>query len=102
MQLATRFMVNSLAGFFLVGFPLVLFACSPEEPQPKQFVLFVDSSASITAENSSNWLPMAAQAMANFQAGDKVTVYELPDQTRNNNFAYEGEVKPLRPRAGLD
>lgn len=101
MKSARSLLIAKLAALALAGAALSLCACGPEPPT-KHFVLFVDTSASVTAEHSQHWLPMAAQALVKFQAGDKVTVYELNDQTRNNHAAYEGEVAPLHPRASLD
>lgn len=67
----------------------------PASATPKQWVFFVDTSGSVTGEQSLHWQEMADKAMGRFKPGDSLTIYELNDRTLENSAIFSRGLEPF-------
>src|SRR5689334_6494753 len=75
---------------------LTLVSCSPPPSlTPRQWVLFVDTSGSVTGEQSLHWQGMANKVITRFRPGDSLTIFELNDRTLDNSAIFSRELEQL-------
>jgi hypothetical protein len=64
---------------------------------PIRYVIFVDTTASITEKQSAHWVGIADKAIAKLRSGDALAIYEITDRTLESRELFEAEP-PVCPK----
>jgi hypothetical protein len=72
----------------------------PVSVPPKRYVIFVDTTASITEKQNAHWFAIADKAIARLRSGDMLTIYEISDRTLESLAVFEAEIPSCPKDAG--
>lgn len=85
----------------IILFSLSATACRPPlTAQPTRYIIFVDTTASITQKQSAHWREVADAAIAKLRPGDALAIYEITDRTLESRALFEAETPPCSSDAG--